>query len=325
MYDPGSDQIRSYAISLHRNENLFIEKDFLKKLHNEALKSIDLNIYPESSSYKLRSEIAKKHGCTPEEIYVGNGADGVLGDLLQHLRNQYNEMGLQPCTYQVYPYLCSRYAFQRKTYLETNQLWVIDSPNSINGKTFDFSNNHLKPDFIVWDNTYGDFDEDNPLPKFNSESILRVNSFSKFYGLAALRVGYCIAHKTLVSILLSKKDIFNVNSVAQQIALHALKNHRYFESLIPKIKEVKGFLIKALTDLGFQIEVGRAHFLWMYHPEIKAKLIEQKLKNKGILVRHFNLPNLDHGLRVTIPPFCLAEKLINTLKSVLKSSNNKAN
>ena len=276
-----------------------------------------LNTYPESSSYQLRTKLAEKHGCSPEEVYIGNGADGVLGDLFQHLRVQYNEMGLQDYTYQVYPYLCSRYDYKIKHYSKTSQLWVIDSPNSINGNTFDFSSITTKPSFLIWDNVYGDFDNENPNPILNTENTLRINSFSKFYGLASLRIGYCIGHRNLVKTLLSKKDIFNVNSAAQQVALLALKNHDYFQSLIPLIDESRNYLLKELKKLGFHVEAGKGNFIWVSHPEKAANLIQQELEKQGILVRHFNVPKIDQGLRVAIPPLTIAEQLINAVKRIL--------
>lgn len=318
MYNPGYEQKDSNVISLNRNENLFINKSFLKKLYIDASNSIDLTTYPESTSYTLRTELAKKHNCSPEEIYIGNGADGVLGDLFLHFRNQYDEIGLQDYTYQVYPYLCNRYKFNKRSYKDTNQLWVIDSPNSINGNTFDFSSISKKPDFLIWDNVYGDFDDTNPLPILDKKNILRINSFSKFYGLASLRVGYCIAHKNLIAELHSKKDIFNVNSAAQQIAILALQNHDYFYSLIPEIIKAREFLTKELRLLGFKVEAGKANFIWISHPRISAKKIELALREKNILVRHFNIPNLDNGLRVGIPPIKYGKILLDQISQIIK-------
>ena len=317
MYDPGSDTLNSNAIALHRNENLFVNKDFLRELYTNASQDLLLNTYPEASSYQLRAELAKKHHCSPEEIYIGNGADGVLADLFQHFRSQYDEIGLQDYTYQVYPYLCSRYKFQIKNYSQTSQLWVIDSPNSINGNTFDFSTIKSHPDFLIWDNVYGDFDKNNPSPILDCKNTLRINSFSKFYGLASLRIGYCIGDKELIKTLLSKKDIFNVNAAAQKIALLALKNHDYFASLVPKIESSKCYLSEELIKLGFTVEAGKANFIWIMHPQKGAKEIQQNLQRDGIIVRHFNAPKINNGLRIAIPPIDLAEKVVISLKNLI--------
>lgn len=318
MYDPGIGEISENCIALHRNENIFIDPAFLTSLAKQASQQFSLNTYPESSSYKLRTALAKKYHCTPEEVYIGNGADGVLADLFQHLRSDYNEMGLQPFTYQVYPYLCKRYGYEQKNLEETNQLWVIDSPNSINGGVFDFTSIESKPKFTIWDNVYGDYDIDNQEPIFNKMDFVRVNSFSKFYGLASLRIGYCIGHSDFIATLLAKKDIYNVNSMAQQIAILALNNHEYYSSLASEMLEAKRILIKELVTLGFIVGKSNSNFICVSHPLLKMADLEVQLRDKGILVRHFKIPELENYLRIAVPPQNLGEKLINILNVILK-------
>ncbi len=318
MYDPGIGKISENCIALHRNENLFIDARFQSDLIKEASTAFNLNTYPESNSYDLRKALAEKYQCTPEEIYIGNGADGVLADLFQHLRNDFNEMGLQPLTYQVYPYLCKRYEYQQKLLEETTQLWVVDSPNSINGDVFDFESINTKPKFTIWDNVYGDYDPVNKDPIFNKNDFVRVNSFSKFYGLASLRIGYCIGHPDFIANLLAKKDIYNVNSAAQQIALLALKNHDYYSSLASEMLKAKKALVNALNNLGFTVDKGNANFIRVLHPSLNMAEIEDQLRTQGILVRHFKTKELQNSLRIAVPPQDLGEKLIETLKIIIK-------
>jgi histidinol-phosphate aminotransferase len=316
MYDPGSNIISENSIALHRNENLFIDSDFISRLANQALQNIQLNIYPDSNSLELRGKIAELHGCSPEEVYIGNGADGVLSDLLHYFRRKFDEIALQSRTYQVYPYLCTRYGYVQKRIDETDKLWVIDSPNSIDGLTFDFDALKEPPKFLIWDNVYGEFDLENRAPELNNTTIIRVNSFSKFYALAGLRVGYCIGHRDLIAKLNARKDIFNVNKFAQKMAVLALENKDYFISILPDIMSAKARLISCLSDLGFNVVNGKANFIWVSHPGIESFKLADSLSKQGIYVRHFQAESLRQGLRIAIPPDQIIDKLLSVLREI---------
>lgn len=318
MYDPGIEILSDDCIALHRNENLFIDPDFMLSFLCKDC-NLEINKYPDSVSHELREALAKKYACSPSEIYVGNGADGVLADILCLLRNEFSVVGLQKYTYQVYPYLCERYNFHIKSYLDTNQIWLIDSPNSINGQIFDFNNIKNFPSYIVWDNVYGEFDTSYKAFKPNNKKIIRVNSFSKFYGLAGLRVGYCIADQEFVAALLNRKDIYNVNKAAQKMTLIALENSHYFNSFLSELNIVKSMLSQALSSLGFSVTEGNANFISVFHKHIKASVIQQALERKGVIVRHFNVPIIDKFLRITVPPKALLNRVIDAFSDVVKS------
>ena len=311
-YDPGVEA-NNNCISLHRNENLFVDPLFLSNLAIQASKEVHFNFYPDSTSYELRKMIGAYHNHPPEEIYIGNGADGVLADLFQLFREQYDEMGLQPCTYQVYPYLCKRYNYTPKNLYETNQLWVIDSPSAITGELYDFSNQSLNPETLIWDNVYSEFvDINQPSPKH--ANLIKIHSFSKFYALASLRIGYCIANSELILKLLQRKDIFNVNAFAQKMAILALNNQEYFNSLVTKMLDSKARLSKELSQLGFVLSNAKTNFLWITHPKIPMKWLQNELNKDSILVRRFELPLLQNFLRITVPPQHIRDELIKKIK-----------
>lgn len=318
MYDPGPDKLSNNCISLHRNENLFVDPLFLTNLISQAIKDISFFSYPESTSYELRKAIGEYHNCIPEKIYVGNGADGVLADIFCFLRDKYEEIGLQSLTYQVYPYLCSRYKYQQKSLNETEQLWVIDSPNSITGETFNFLSIKKLPKFLIWDNVYGEFDPNNEDTIPQGTEIIRINSFSKFFALASLRIGYCIGNTEFISKLLERKDIFNVNALAQKTAILALNNKDYFSSLVSKMLMAKQILIERLTDIGFSVTRGKANFIWVTHPHIKMKLLQEELAKASILVRRFQGAQMENYLRITIPPQNIMDKLLFNINNIIK-------
>ncbi|MBI5273899.1 MAG: histidinol-phosphate aminotransferase family protein [Chlamydiales bacterium] len=301
---------------------MFIESHVLSELAMEASKEVSFQLYPESASYELRKAIGEHNNCSPKEVYVGNGADGVLADLFHLLRDKYDEMGLQPLTYQVYPYLCKRYKYQQKLLNETNQLWVIDSPNSITGEVFDFLNMKRSADCLIWDNVYGEYDLDNKTYILNHPNLVKINSFSKFYALASLRVGYCVAHADLISKLLQRKDIFNVNGVAQKMALVVLRNKEYFSSLVPKMLISKAKLTEGLKQMGFLITEGKSNFIWVTHSQISMRVLQSELSKASILVRSFEPLQMENYIRITVPPLSVVDHLLSVIKSVMTCGHN---
>lgn len=320
MYNPGPEKKSDLNISLHRNENLFIDQDFFKEFVSNEISNISFNTYPDSQSSELREAISKYHNCSPEEVYVGNGADGVLADIFNFLRDQYDEIGLQPLTYQVYPYLCARYNYQQKSLRDTSQIWVLDSPNSINGETFDFTSISNPPKFLIWDNVYGEFDMENSGPNQSGCKIIRINSFSKFFSLASLRIGYCVGDAKLISMLMSRKDIFNVNAIAQKAAIFAINHESYFRDQANKMLFAKQKLIKELAKMGFLITPGKANFVWITHSHIKMKFMQEQLDRSGILVRRFEAKCMENYLRITVPPEGIIDKLMTTLHKMIKKN-----
>lgn len=314
-YDAGIDQIEKNSLTLHRNENLFIDPSFLQQLAAQVTSEINFCAYPESLSEKLRIAISEYHHCSPDEVYVGNGADGVLADLLSFLREKYDEVGLQQVTYRVYPYLCKRYGYKQKHLSETSQFWMIDSPNSITGEVFDFTS--ANPELLIWDNVYGEYviEEPSKIRKLDHPNLVKIHSFSKFFGLASLRVGYCLGNRELISNLLKRKDVFNVNSFAQNMAILALKNREYFSSLVLEMHAAKKALHKGLLELGFSVNRGKANFVWVTHPSICMKTLRENLNKESILVRLFDEPPLTNYIRVTVPPLPAVDYLLNILKN----------
>lgn len=313
-YDVGVDVFGSTSICLHRNENLFVDPAFLQRLAMQAAKEMSFSSYPESMSYRLRKAIGNSYGYSPEEVYVGNGADGVLADLFQLLREEYDEVGTQQITYRIYPYLFNRYGFKQRRLNDTSGLWVIDSPNSVTGEVFSLPSK--EPELLIWDNVYGEYVAGSEIKSTPNRVV--VHSFSKFYALAALRIGYCFASPDLVARLLQRKDVFNVNGFAQRMAELALENRAYFESLVPKVHESRKKLIEGLDRFGFKIS-GKANFIWISHPRMNMKILQRQLQDASIFVRRFDEPELENFVRITVPPLSQINHLLRAIYDCFSS------
>lgn len=315
-YDAGIDSQEGQALALHRNENLFIDAEWLQKLAIETAGQLKYYKYPESFSSHLRQQLAEVHQIDPMRIYVGNGADGVLADLFHYLRGKHEEIGTLDPTYRVYPYLSERYGYKQINVTERiPSLCVIDSPNSITGEVC--SLDRFSSSFLIWDNVYGEFAE-TIVKKQNFSPDVIVRSFSKFYGLANLRVGYCFADPALVAELDRRKDVFNVNGMAQALACRLLQETPYFTSLVPIIQEGRKILKDGLETLGFKVSDSQANFVWITHPELSAQKLQEELLRHNILVRRFSTFSLENYLRITVPTNPQIIRLINHIRQIFE-------
>ena len=334
-YDPGAEISGEGWLCLHRNENLFVSRDWTIDTAKKLVQEAAISTYPGPTCEKLRETIAELYDVNPENVFVGNGSDEVLSDLLGLLRHSYESMSVLDVCFKIYLLLAERFGFRLDILpgntFETGQIsvdgWrglaVVDSPNAITSTCLSLENlNELASDahsFLIWDNAYGEFAGDT-LPKTIQKNVAVVRTFSKFYGLAGLRIGYCIADGAIVDELLARKDAFNVNGFAQVMALEALRRREEFNSLWYQLLECRQELVTRLRSLGFQVHKPSGNFVLATHPTYSAEFIQRELQKRRVAVRRFQGELTSNFMRITVPPMAGVERLIDALTEVLKPS-----
>ncbi|OGN64870.1 MAG: hypothetical protein A2888_01000 [Chlamydiae bacterium RIFCSPLOWO2_01_FULL_28_7] len=330
LYEPGLAIKDENSLALHRNENLFIEKEWFEYLTKEASLKANIRFYPDPNYITLREELAKLHNVDLENIYVGNGADGVLADVLGYLKNVYNEMTILDIGFPVYAILAERLKYSIKKInrtetdkIDVNELVVFDSPNSITGEVFSSkifqTILNKKGSFLIWDNTYGEFADDKITSFF--DNLIYVKSFSKYFGLAGLRLGYCIASKDLIKKLALYKDVYNVNSMVEVMALEVLKYRNKFEFYKNQMLNCKKRLEKILLNLGFILSQSKGNFVFIKHSKFSAKWLENKFFEKNILIRRFSNPLIENYVRIAIPPENKFNYFVDSLEQIISSKS----
>ena len=330
-YDPGVQVSGDDVLSLHRNENLFIGPEWTVATAQRLVEQAAISSYPEATSLALREALAEFNGVEPANVFVGNGSDEVLSDLLSLLRRSHDAVSCLDVHFKVYPMLAERLAFRLDALpgdtFETGRvdasgfrgLALIDSPNGITGRRTRPEDLAALADddgsFLIWDNVYGEYayDEAPTLRK----NVAFVRSFSKFYALAGLRVGYCIADADLVADMLARKDAFNVNGFAQVMALEALRRHDEFAALRDQLVACRGKLEKGLEELGFRVPPSEFVAVLATHAEHGAEHIQAELLERGVAVRRFADPETANYVRITIAPDPQRERLFTALREIV--------
>lgn len=145
------------------------------------------------------------------------------------------------------------------------------------------------------------------------DNVLLLRSMSKGYGLAGLRFGYGLGHAGVITALDKARDSYNTDIVSQRVATAALRDQPYAQDVWRRVIDARAALAAALHERGFAVLDSQTNFLLATPPgatagegadKPAAPALYAALKERGILVRYFDLPRLDDKLRITVgtPP-----------------------
>ena len=328
------------VIKLSSNENAFGPS---KRILSLSLEN-NLNRYPEISGTTLRDEIAKLHKLKTDQIVLGCGSDEILlfaalsfcqfGDEIIHAEHGF----------EMYPIIAKVVGAVSKVAKEKNykvsvqsicdqltpatKLIYIANPNNPSGSYLskneirDLMSKIPKNVVVVLDGAYAeyvmekDYDIDFSLVG-EFENIILTRTFSKAYGLAGIRLGWCYASPRVSSILGRVKGPFNTSTIAQKMAIEVLQDQDHINMVIRENKNNKKWFEDELKKLDIKIFPSYANFSFLELSKNYAKKISTTLLKNGIIVRQLDSYNLPHCLRITIGTIEDMKKIIEILRTLL--------
>ncbi len=324
-YVPGEQpRDRSY-IKLNTNENPYPPspqiRAFLNEFDFDALKR-----YPDPLSNDLRNQIAAKYGVRPEQTFVGNGSDEVLAFAFYAFFDSHDGNLLFPrFSYSFYPVYCDFFGI-RYHKIDLNSDFSIDvcrfsdadescgiifpNPNAPTGillsldKIVGLLDDYSSDRVVVIDEAYIDFGGASAVNLIDTYSnLLIVRTFSKSMCLAGARLGFAMGAAPLISALFSVKDSFNsypVNMLTQKIGAIAMSDDAWLQSATAKIIAGREYLTSELRKSGWNVLPSGANFIMAGKIGLSGEEIYLRLKDKGILVRYFDIDGLKDFVRITI-------------------------
>lgn len=338
-YVPGEQPKLANLVKLNTNENPYGPSPrVLDAVRVEAADT--LRLYPDPSSDRLRAGIAKYHGVTADQVFVGNGSDEVLGHAFMALLKHERPILFPDITYSFYPVYCRLYEIAYRTmpltesfeisiddYLAPNGGVVFPNPNAPTGRllTLDEIERLLagNPDsVVVIDEAYIDFGGESAVELVaRYPQLLVVRTLSKSHALAGLRVGYAIGQPALIEALNRVKDSFNsypLDRFAQAGALASIEDPAYFEGICANVVATRTRLVAAMADLGFDVLPSAANFIFARHPLHDGAELAAALRERSIIVRHFRQPaRIAPFLRITVGTEVQCNALIDALKAIV--------
>jgi len=296
-----------------------------------------LNRYPDPYQKQLKKELAKFKKVSAKNIFIGNGSDEVIDLAFRIFCEPGRDKALTfTPTYGMYDVsaaindvellktpLNSEFNIDINDdflQIESLKLIFICSPNNPTGNLIDTrSIEKLLSNFngiVIIDEAYIDFCDAPSWNTFLKEfpNLIVCQTFSKAWGLAAARVGFCCASEEIISIFNKVKPPYNVSELNQKTALVALRKPKVFQKNIEIIKDEKLKLILELNKIDQVIKIypSDANFLLV---EVKdATELYEKLIKLRIITRNRN-KQVKNCLRISIGTPIENTQLLNALKN----------
>jgi len=340
-YVPGEQPKLSQLIKLNTNESPYGPSP--KALAAIAAANTEaLRLYPDPNSDALKQSIAKLHGLTANQVFVGNGSDEVLAHVFLGLLKHEDPILFPDITYSFYPVYCKLYgmAFDNiplsddfsisvSDYLKKNNGRnggiIFPNPNAPTGKALPLKDIETllqsnKDSVVVIDEAYVDFGTSSAVSLIKQyNNLLVTHTLSKSYALAGLRVGYAVGHPDLIEALERVKNSFNsypIDKLAMAGAMAAIEDQDYLNKISQAVITTRENLIQSLNTLGFETIPSSANFIFTKHPKHDAAKLSAALREKHIIVRHFKLPRIDQYLRITIGTDEQCDALVKAIKEI---------
>lgn len=329
-YSSARDEYKgSEGIFLDANENSFgspLEKNY--------------NRYPDPLQLNVKSKISILKKIPAENIFLGNGSDEAIDILYRAFCVPGKDNAVVcPPTYGMYeisaninnieiiktPLVAETFQLDTTSILNAitanTKLIFVCCPNNPtgNGVKWDDIQTILESfnGIVVVDEAYIDFASYGSLihQLENYKNLVILQTFSKGWGLAGLRVGMAFASKEIITIFNKIKPPYNINIVSQQLLLEALNNKPQIDEWVKEIIQQRKNLSEELTKFSFvkTIYTSEANFI-LVKIENAKKLYEFLITEKIIVRDRSNITLCDNCLRITIGTKEENNKLLNTLK-----------
>ena len=337
-YVPG-EQPRERLIKLNTNENPYPPAPGVGAVLREY-RTDHLRLYPDPESRALREALAREFGVEAEQVFVGNGSDEVLALAFQAFFCQEKPLEMPEITYSFYPVYCRLYGVERRAlpltpdhevelgaFSADSGGAVFANPNAPTGHghgpaAIEALLGRVTESVVLVDEAYVDFGGESATPLVaRFPNLLVTGTFSKSRSLAGLRLGYAVGSRELIEGLNRVKDSFNsypIDSLASAVAIAALEDREHFEACREKVITTRERTRGRLERLGFEVLPSQTNFVLVSHPEQDAAQLFAGLRERGILVRHFNTEALRDYLRITIGTDDEMDSLMEALEAVCR-------
>jgi len=337
-YVPGEQPADMEYIKLNTNESPYPPPPGVIAAVTE-IELKNLRLYPNPDGSVLLKRIADFYSVSRDNVIIGNGSDELLAFAFLAFCDRNRGVVFPDITYGFYPVYAQLYGIpytqiplkddftiDPNDYYRTGRNIVIANPNAPTGMSLQLSDIEeivrSNPEYIVLiDEAYVDFGTDSAIPLIQKyENLLVIHTYSKSRSMAGARLAFSIGPAPLIEDLKKMKYSFNpynVNRLTQLAGIAALDEEEYYISMRKEIVEVRSYTMQRLLELGFKVTDSKANFVFASPPCISGFEMYSALREKGILVRHWNKARISDYLRITIGTKNQMDTLLQAVETIL--------
>ena len=340
-YVPGEQPQDMRYVKLNTNESPFPPSPEVRAAVNAA-EAERLNRYPDPEGKVLRARLAEMYGVEPDNVFLANGSDELLFFAFLAFCDGERPVAFPSISYGFYPVyaqllrlpytevpLREGFVLDPADYCGLGKNIVIANPNAPTGRAISTADIEeivrSNPDHVVLiDEAYVDFGGESCLPLIHKyDNLLVCQTFSKFRSLAGGRLGFALAGEGLIADLEKIKysiNSYNINRLTAAAALATLDSNGYYLENSKKIQASRAYAAAELDKLGFETLPSLANFIFTRCPRMEGGALYQALKAKGVLVRHWDRPEISDWLRVTIGTREQMDIFLDKVREILKEA-----
>jgi histidinol-phosphate aminotransferase len=327
----------SQIVKVASNENPLGPSPLAKIAMRDALE--EAHIYPDGGGFRLRTAIAKSFDLELSNVILGNGSNEIIELLCHTFLNRDAELIAAEHAFVVYKLMATLFGASyvqvpdpgfihdldamADAITDKTRLVFIANPNNPTGtmvgqEAIDrFMKRVPEHVIVVFDEAYFEFPDSPPdVLKYVREgrNVCVLRTFSKIHGLAALRVGYGLASKSVAELLQKARQPFNVNAIAQAGALAALADEDHIQRTRTINKSGLAFYEKELSARGLEYVPSFANFLLIKTGD--GDRIFRDMLKQGVIVRAMSSYKLPEWVRISIGTEAQNHRCLEVLDSV---------
>lgn len=338
-YIPGEQPKDKKYVKLNTNESPFPPSPEACRLMTEA-EAQDLRLYSDPDCTKLTEAVCEVYGINKNQIIFGNGSDEILSFAFTAFCDSTTPAVFADITYGFYKVFADLNCISKRIvplkedfsiniseFKNANGTVFIANPNAPTGIILTIDEireilNSNKDNVVVIDEAYIDFGGESCYRLINEyDNLLVVQTYSKSRSLAGARLGFGIGSPEIIADLQkirNSNNPYNINRFTQALGAASILDTRYFKKCTDTIVKNREVLTNELEKRGFDVIPSKANFIFAKHNEIDGKEIYTKLKNSGVLVRHFDKERISMYNRITIGSMIEIEKLLEAIDNILE-------
>lgn len=342
-YVPGEQPKERQYIKLNTNESPFPPSPFAVDLAAKAAERYHLYSDPECAD--LVEAACEYYKINKNQVIFTNGSDEILNFAFMAFCDSSHPAVFPDITYGFYPVFAQLNGVPYETlplqkdfslivedYLGVNRTIFIANPNAPTGLALTVLDierivSSNPNNVVVIDEAYVDFGAESAVKLIHKyDNLLITQTFSKSRSLAGARLGFGIGSEGLIADLNTIRystNPYNVNTATIAAGAGALRDILYFKESCQAIQETRAWTSHQLRRLGFRLTDSKANFVFAAAPNMSGKDLYEKLKARGILVRHFETPRLKDYNRITIGSKPQMETLISTIEQLMQEQGGK--